>query len=87
MTLNTVGSSFSPKIVWTLTILQIVSHSGPGGYAPMQITAGIEKLTNAPVPTMTKSGTSKSLDANGRKTWTMLWGSLGITVLMNTVFG
>lgn len=86
-TLNTVGSSFRPKIVWTLTILQIVSHRGPGGYAPMQITAGIEKLTNAPVPTMTESGTTKSLDANGRNTWTMLWGSLGITFLISTVFG
>ncbi|TLD31935.1 TFIIH basal transcription factor complex p47 subunit [Venturia nashicola] len=69
------------------TIDEIVSQRGRGGYATMQITAGIEKLTNAPMPTLIESGTAKSWDGSGRGTWTMLWGSLGITFFMTTVFG
>lgn len=68
-------------------MFQILSNMGTGGFVHMEITAGIEKLTNAPIPTlMSESGTAKSWDGSGRTTWTMLWSSLGVTFLMIAVF-
>ncbi|QDS76885.1 hypothetical protein FKW77_003795 [Venturia effusa] len=69
------------------SIDKIVSFQGHGGYAPMQITAGIDKLTNAPDVQVTASGTAKVFGGGRRTTWTMLWSSLGITFLIITVLG
>ncbi|KAE9979073.1 hypothetical protein EG328_001105 [Venturia inaequalis] len=65
----------------------IVPQAGIGGYAPMQITAGIDKLISAPVPTITDSGAASCWGGNGRSSWTMLWSGLGITFLIIAVFG
>lgn len=72
---------------YCLTRKQIVPQAGIGGYAPMQITAGIDKLISAPVPTITDSGAASCWGGNGRSSWTMLWSGLGITFLIIAVFG
>ncbi|KAE9981673.1 hypothetical protein EG327_006124 [Venturia inaequalis] len=78
---------FGSVIAADKNAITIVPQAGIGGYAPMQITAGIDKLISAPVPTITDSGAASCWGGNGRSSWTMLWSGLGITFLIIAVFG
>lgn len=60
-------------------------HMGTGGFNPMMITAGIEKLSAAPVPTMAASGTARLLDGGKWTSWTLFWSGIGIACLISGV--